>query len=56
MDTIKNFNHVIPLKSYEEIIAMSYDDAYTELNLYPEEYYNQFVSSNNINHIQSDYL
>lgn len=30
------------LCTYEELISMSFDDAYTELSLYPEEYYNLF--------------
>ena len=32
------------LKSYNEIIAMSVDNAVAELNLYPTEYYNKFNS------------
>ena len=36
------------LKTYEQIIAMEYNDAYTELSLHPDDYYTQFTSSNNI--------
>lgn len=46
--TMKNFNKQIVLKSYAEIIAMTYNDAYAELNTYPDEYYNSLNSSWNI--------
>ena len=49
------------LKSYEEIIAMSADNAVTELNLYPTEYYDKLnsewhiVSSSNLLWYSSTY-
>ena len=35
--------NVLPLKSYQEIIAMTFDNAKIELNLYPYEYYLKFL-------------
>lgn len=44
MDTIKNFNHVIPLKSYNELISMTLDNALSELQNYTDEYYSMLSS------------
>jgi hypothetical protein len=39
----------LPLKSYNEITAMTVDNAEDELNTYPTEYYDKFNSEWHIN-------